>query len=142
MAFGTSSRSRATSSKPQINVTPLIDVVLVVLIMLMMIAPSLSRKIDFELPKQVSILEPPTRASQILLTLGAHGELRLNNEPLDQGSLPARLHAIFESSGKMPVFFHIDDQIPYGNVVHLMDVCRGAGATTLGLADSPDFEPR
>ncbi|MCB9652965.1 MAG: biopolymer transporter ExbD [Deltaproteobacteria bacterium] len=142
------SGARGKSSQPQINVTPLIDVVLVVLIMLMMIAPSLARKMDFELPKQVLVQESDnTSEPQLVLTVGPEGALHLNDEPIDQDSLETRLRLVFKNRREKTVFFDVDDQIQYGDVVHLMDVCRAAGATALGLADptprpEPSFEAR
>jgi biopolymer transport protein ExbD len=117
-----------------INVTPLIDVVLVLLIIFMVLTPSTLKHLDATVPKKADETSaPPPTEAPILVEYSAKRELTVNGEPVQAESLATALAARLRDDRQKVVFFKAEDQAPYGEVVHLMDLARGSGAKTLAL---------
>lgn len=120
--------------KGDINVTPLIDVVLVLLIIFMVLTPSLLKHLTAAVPKKDEAdTPPPGTDSAIIVEYTAKREVSINSEPFAAEVFADKLSEKLRSSRQKIVFFKADDEAPYGEVVHLMDVARGAGAETLAL---------
>ncbi len=117
-----------------INVTPLIDVVLVLLIIFMVLTPSTLKHLDATVPKKADeTAAPPPTEAPILVEYTAKRELTVNGEPVQPDALVATLVARLRDDRQKVVFFKAEDQAPYGEVVRLMDVARGSGAKVLAV---------
>jgi biopolymer transport protein TolR len=128
--------SRAQS---EINVTPLVDVVLVLLIIFMVVTPLLEKDIGVQIPDTEKAAEPErVPPNQVLVTLGPDGELALNGEPILQDAFVETLRARFEGRGRRALFVTADDAAPYPRLVAVLDGARRAGAETLGMTATHD----
>lgn len=118
--------------KSDINVTPLVDVVLVLLIIFMVVTPLLKQEVPIELPLADNSREAKDLA-QLTLTLAADGTLLLNGENIVGEALVTQLKTIYVGRADKTIFLEADRTLPYGRVVDIMDDCRAAGATTIGV---------
>jgi|SRR5687768_1071591 len=117
-----------------INVTPLVDVVLVLLIIFMVLTPSLLKHLDATIPKKPEEPLPPVPTeSSIVVEYGAARELSVNGEAVAIEALGAKLSDRLRGTRQKVVFFKAEDEAPYGEVVRLMDVARGVGAEALAV---------
>jgi biopolymer transport protein TolR len=117
-----------------INVTPLIDIVLVLLIIFMVLVPSMLKHLTATIPKKADESTPqPPGESPIMVEYTANRELSLSGEPIAPDQLAMKLADRLRSDSQKVVFFKADDDAPYGEVIHLMDVARGSGARTLAV---------
>jgi len=121
-------------AKGDINVTPLIDIVLVLLIIFMVLVPSMLKELTANVPKKDKSDTPPDPTSvPIVVEYTAQKELSVNQESVAPELLAEKIGERLKFKSQKVVFFKIDDEAPYGDVVHFMDIVRGAGATTLGI---------
>jgi biopolymer transport protein TolR len=126
---------------PQMNVTPLVDVVLVLLIIFMVITPLLSKTFWIHTPVQeqeeVTVRESdPTQP--LVLQVGPDRTLQINGSAVTYDEVPERLRRIFASRSDHVLFFDADDRAPYGFVVQVMDQAREGGAVTIAaLTEHP-----
>jgi len=118
--------------KSEINVTPLVDVVLVLLVIFMVVTPLLKQEVPIELPLAENSRETKD-LSQLTLTIAADGLLLLNGESILPEALVTQLKSIYESRADKTIFLEADRTLPYGRVVDVMDDCRAAGVTTIGV---------
>ena len=130
-------------SKPisEINVTPLVDVVLVLLIIFMVTAPMLQMGIDVNLPK-IKAKTVDVTEEKVVLTVKAKEEIFINNYRATLSDLKTKLESIFASRIDREVFMRADDQVPYGFVVKVMAEVRKAGVDRLGMITEPPEESR
>ncbi len=121
--------------RASLNVTPLVDVLLVLLIIFIMIAPVLTKALQSEIPQKVATPLPEDYVKrQLVLHVGADGSLVLNREKIDLELLPARLEEVFaRRGGRRILFLDADAAVAYGTVVEVMDRCRDGGAMTIGV---------
>lgn len=120
--------------RADINVTPLIDVVLVLLIIFMVLVPSMLKELTANIPRKDETNTPPDpSASPVVVELTAKGELSLNQEPVAPEALGEKVAVKIKYKSQKVVFFKIEDDAPYGDAIRIMDIVRGAGATTLGI---------
>jgi biopolymer transport protein TolR len=118
----------------EINVTPLIDVVLVLLIIFMVLTPSTLKHLTATVPRKADDSTPqPPGESPIMVEYTAKRELSLNGEAVAPEQLAVKLGERLRGDNQKVVFFKADDDAPYGEVIHLMDLARGAGARTLAV---------
>jgi biopolymer transport protein ExbD len=118
--------------KSDINVTPLVDVVLVLLVIFMVVTPLIKQEVPVELPLAESSRQTQN-LSQVILTMRADGSLLLNHETVPRQELTARLTAISATRSDKTIFLEADRSLLYDRVVQVMDECRAAGMTTIGL---------
>ncbi len=126
------SRSRGRRGNGDINVTPFVDVVLVLLIIFMVTAPLMLQGMDVNLPKTTT---QPIRMpnAPLVLTVTKDGEYSLARKTIPAKELQKKLEAVFEARGSKEVFLRADEAAPYGVVVKAMSAARKAGATRLGI---------
>ena len=127
--------------RPSMNVTPLVDVVLVLLIIFMVVTPLLTKKLTLQLPPQDVATLPASAATQAVLYLDGAGRLWLNGEELSLESAPVRLRRVAAAQPGHTVFFDASDDAPFGRAVAMMDLARGAGASTVGILTEPMAPP-
>jgi biopolymer transport protein ExbD len=125
---------KKTGPKSDINVTPLIDVVLVLLIIFMVLTPSMLKNIPMMVPDKAeddTPAMPPDSALMVEYT--ANRELTVNSEAVAVEALAAKLQERLKARRQKVVFFKAEDKAPYGEVVRLLDIARGSGAETLAI---------
>jgi biopolymer transport protein TolR len=128
-----STASGGTSLQNEINVTPMIDVLLVLLIIFMMVIPMSRKAIDLQLPDprpdDTQSGPPP---SQIVLEVLPGNVFKINSEPVAKAQLPRRLKEIYDPRPDKIIFVKGDPAVKYHEVIHAMDVARGAGVRVIG----------
>lgn len=120
--------------RSDINVTPLVDVVLVLLIIFMVVTPLLERDIAVRVPPTEPApadSEPPP--DQLLVRLDGEGKLHINDEDVSTGEYVPRLSELLAAKADKTVFVSADDRAPYPALVHVLDGAKLAGAVTLGM---------
>jgi biopolymer transport protein ExbD len=132
MSFGGNGGGKGPSS--EINVTPLIDIMLVMLIIFMVMTPVTLKEIGAAVPrKAVDETVAPPGTPPTIVRLDAAGALSISGDPVAPEALGARISERMQHDRKRTVFFDIDDRAPYARAVKLMDICKGAGAKVLGI---------
>jgi biopolymer transport protein ExbD len=137
MAFSTGGSGRGPQG--EINVTPLIDIVLVLLIIFMVMTPVMLKELVAKVPqKQTENVPQPPGEAPIVVELSAQDVLTLNGEPVAPETLAAKVNDRLRYDRQKVVFFRVDDEANYGRAVRVMDICKGAGAKTLGIVTKDD----
>ena len=131
MAFGGGGKG----VRSDINITPLVDVVLVLLIIFMVMTPTLLKEVDVKVPDkaEVETNATPTTSEEIVITVTAQGRFQFNHEPVDDSRLGDKIRDSMANRTEKRVFMEIDDDAIYADAMRAMDIARGAGAKTLGL---------
>jgi biopolymer transport protein TolR len=129
---GRSGRHRALA---EINITPLVDVMLVLLIISMLAAPMLQKGIPLDLPETETSKD--ITDARTVVSVDREGRLRLNDQPVHPDLLVQRMKAQALGSPGDTVFLRADKLMPYGEVLHVMDLIRKAGVTRVALVTVP-----
>ena len=123
----------------EINVTPLIDIVLVLLIIFMTMTPVMLKELVAKVPQKSTELVPqPPGDNPIIVELDAADRLMLNGAAVAPEALAEQVGERLRHDRQKVVFFKIDDDANYGRAVRVMDICKGAGAATLGIITKGD----
>jgi biopolymer transport protein TolR len=125
----------------EINVTPLVDVMLVLLVIFMVTAPMLQTGIDVNLPR-VAAKSVDVAEEKVVLTINATREVFINRRPLNFSELGVKLQSIFAQRIDREVYMRADRSVPYGFVVEVMAEVRKAGVEKLGMITEPLEERR
>jgi biopolymer transport protein ExbD len=116
------------------NVTPMIDVLLVLLIIFMIVVPMSRKAIDIQLPDPTQQPTPDQHPpDQIVLEVLPGGQLAVNKQPVTKNDLLTRLHGIFDARPEKIIFIKGDSTVKYQDVIWAMDVARGAGVKVIGV---------
>jgi biopolymer transport protein TolR len=132
MAMSTGSNGKL---RGDINVTPLVDVVLVLLIIFMIATPLLQLGYQAAIPPQVKP-EPgpvPPPIGQLVLRMAADGSYFINSEKVAEGDFPRRLQDVLAGRGRGVTFLAASGDLPYERVMAFFDLCRRSGAGNLGV---------
>ncbi|MBW2598708.1 MAG: biopolymer transporter ExbD [Deltaproteobacteria bacterium] len=137
MRYSRNRRNTATRPISDINVTPLVDVMLVLLIIFMVTAPMLQMGIDVNLPR-VKAKAMDVGEEKLILTINNKEEVFINKYKTSITGLKTKLESIFSSRIDREIFMRADKEVPYGVVVRVMSEVRKAGVDKLGMiTESP-----
>lgn len=133
-------QTNGNGSKGQIsdiNVTPFVDVMLVLLIIFMVTAPMMTQGIDVKLP-EASAPPIPSEEERLMVTITQDQKVFINEAGVDLESLGSKLAAMYQNKqDKHGVFLRADEKIPYGYVVQVMGAIRQAGIDQIGMVTDP-----
>jgi biopolymer transport protein ExbD/biopolymer transport protein TolR len=135
MDLGTPS-GKAGRATPSMNVTPLVDVVLVLLIIFMVVTPMLAKQFWINLPNKVEKDQPadPTdKDLPLVISVTAAGEFKINKDVVSRAEFSNKLHRVLAARGERTVFFDADDDAEFGHAVEAMDLSRAGGAATIAV---------
>jgi biopolymer transport protein TolR len=119
--------------KSDINVTPLVDVMLVLLIIMMLVAPMLQQGVAVRLPTATNTTDKPETQEQTVLAISKDKSFFLNARPVSEGEMAARLNEILENKKEKIVLIKADEEVEYSAVMQAMDQLRQAGIEDIGL---------
>jgi biopolymer transport protein TolR len=129
---------RTGTSLAEINIIPLVDVVLVLLLIFMLTAPMMYRGIDVNLPRAAA--KPTAVEERLVLTLTKDHALYLNDKRIAPGTLDTSLRAAFQNRTDKTLYLKADSGLAYGAVIETMDQVRRAGIERLGMVTEPARE--
>ena len=115
------------------NVTPMIDVLMVLLIIFMVIVPSSRKALDVQLPDPNPAPTTSTPTSQIVLEVLPGGQYTVNKQPVQAAALAQRLKEIYDPRPEKIIFVKGDPQVKYQDVIKAMDIARGSGVKVIGV---------
>ncbi len=124
-------------SRAEINVTPLVDVVLVLLVILLLIAPMLDEEVPVELPVAAHA-EARETVTTATLAIAADGSVSFEGAPLASDDLAGRLRALYAGRSDKTVMLAADRRLGYARVVEVLDACRAAGIERIGIVTAPE----
>jgi biopolymer transport protein TolR len=133
------SGKRPHTTLSEINVTPLVDVMLVLLIIFMITAPMLQEGMDVNLPVATGNPQAQQQA-QIILTITKQGKVYLNQTAYPLKALRPKLQALYNTRRNRDIFLRADADVPYGTVVQVMDEVKKAGILKLGMITQPPVD--
>lgn len=119
--------------RSEINITPLVDVVLVLLIIFMVVTPLLQMGYEVQVPPKVTSVVQPTMNDQIIVRMDADGRRYINKTVIPEAEFGTRLREAMTNRASKVVFFAADGELPYDQVATFMDLCRDNGAQNLGI---------
>ena len=123
--------------KSDINVTPLVGVMLVLLIIMMIVAPLLQQGVSVKLPVATNTTEKPDTQEQTVLAIDSNKRLYLNAVPVQKDDLQRRVTEILESKKDRIVIIKADEDVEYSAVMDAMDALRASGIEDMGLITDP-----
>ena len=119
--------------KSDINVTPLVDVMLVLLIIMMLVAPMLQQGVSLKLPEAANTVDKPEQTDQTVLSIAKDKSMYLNAKPIQEGELATKVNEMLESKKEKIVLIKADEEVEYSAVMLAMDGLRQAGIEDIGL---------
>ncbi len=132
MAFGRLERSPTSQPMSDINMTPLIDVMLVLLVIFIVTAPLMTSSLALELP-QTEGARPSDAPAFVTLAIDAEGRFFLGDQPLAKAELVQRMRDAARGNPATEVQLHADSRVPYGRVAELIGAVQDAGLTRIGF---------
>ena len=120
----------------EINVTPFVDVMLVLLVIFMVTAPMMQEGVDVNLP-QAKGKSLPSKEKRMTVSITSTREVYLNDRKIELSKLEEKLKKIFQNRDRKEVFLRADEKVPYGFVVKAMAAIKNAGVDQLGMVTVP-----
>ena len=140
MSFGRLERTQGAKPMSEINMTPLIDVMLVLLVIFIITAPLLASSIKLDLP-QTDAAQPGQAPAFVTLAVDAAGQAYLNDTPLGAEALARRLQEAAARDPETEVQLRADAAVPYGRIVEVMGAAQKAGLNRIGFVANPPVQP-
>jgi biopolymer transport protein ExbD/biopolymer transport protein TolR len=134
MAF-TNSQGRTQSSLSDINITPFVDVVLVLLIMFMVTAPILQSGIDVAVPKTKTVKE--ITEERLVISIDKQQRVYLGNDPINVNQIPQKLREKIRDPRGQAIFLRADENVPFGAFATVMDAVKASGITNVSIVTQP-----
>ncbi len=134
MAF-TNSRGRTQTSLSEINVTPLVDVVLVLLIIFMLTAPVLQSGIEVSVPKTRTVKE--IADERLVITINSKQEVFLGNDPININDIANKLREKVRDPKGQSIYVRADENVPFGAFATVMDAVKSTGITNVSIVTQP-----
>jgi biopolymer transport protein ExbD/biopolymer transport protein TolR len=134
MAF-TDSNGRTRSSLAEINITPLVDVVLVLLIIFMLTAPILQSGIEVNVPKTQTVKE--ITEERLVISIDRQQRVFLGNDPINIHQIPATLRQKVRDPQRQSIFLRADQDVPFGAFATVMDAVKQAGIANVSIVTQP-----
>ena len=134
MAF-TNAQGRTQTSLADINVTPLVDVVLVLLIIFMVTAPVLQSGIEVQVPHTKTVKE--ITEERLVITIDREQQVFLNNEPININQIGAKIHEKIRDPEGQSVYVRADENVPFGAFATVMDAVKQSGITNVSIVTQP-----
>ena len=123
--------------KSDINVTPLVDVMLVLLIIMMLVAPMLQQGVSVKLPTATNTVDKPEVQGQTVIAIAKDKGVYLNAKQIQEGELATKVNELLENSKDKIVLIKADEEVEYSAVMAAMDQLRQAGIEDIGLITEP-----
>ena len=127
--------------KSDINVTPLCDVMLVLLIIMMIVAPLLQQGVSVQLPQANNTVDKPETQGQTVIAISKDKAMYLNAKPIQESELATKINELLENQKEKIVLIKADQEVEYGAVMATMDQLRQAGIEDIGLITDPKRPP-
>jgi biopolymer transport protein TolR len=134
MAF-TNNRGQTQTSMSEINVTPFVDVVLVLLIIFMITAPVLQSGVEVSVPKTRTVKE--ITEERLVISIDRQQRVYLGNDPININEIGAKLREKLRDPERMQVYLRSDENVPFGAFATVMDAVKQAGITNVSIVTEP-----
>jgi biopolymer transport protein ExbD/biopolymer transport protein TolR len=131
----TNNKGRTQSSLAEINITPFVDVVLVLLVMFMVTAPILQSGIEVDVPKTKTVKE--ITEERLVITIDKDQRVFLGNDPININEISDRLHEKIRDPQGQSVFIRSDENVPFGAFATVMDAVKQTGITNVSIVTQP-----
>ena len=131
-------RGRHPAALSEINITPFVDVVLVLLIVFMVAAPLLTVGVPIQLPKTAATAQPTEKEAPLTITLAPDGKTVLQKTEIDEADLIPKLQAVAAERTDRKIYLRADGSITYSRVAQIMGALNAAGFRNIGLVTDPD----
>ncbi len=134
MAFSTMN-GQTRSTLAEINITPLVDVVLVLLVIFMITEPVLQSGIEVNVPKTRTVKQ--ITEQRMVVTIDSHQNVYLNDQPVNLHDLPERLHQAGVDPAHQAIYLRSDEKVPFGAFASVMDAVKQSGITNVSIVTQP-----
>ena len=140
MSFGRLERTQGAAPMSDINVTPLVDVMLVLVVILIITAPLLASSLRLDLPHSEAA-QPVQSGHSVSLAVDAAGQVYLNEAPMSAEAVGLKLASLAADDAQTEVQLRADAHVPYGRVVEVLGLAQKAGLTRIGFVADPRPQP-
>ncbi len=134
MAF-TNQQGRTQSSLSEINVTPFVDVVLVLLVMFMVTAPVLQSGIEVQVPRTQTVKQ--ISEERLVITINREQQVFLNNDPVNINQIGAKIHDKIRDPEGQSIYVRADENVPFGAFATVMDAVKSSGISNVSIVTQP-----